>query len=165
MFYIYCHGQHSETRTRWVRSTDNQGREHTRSENYTEVITDFDFFIDIGQNIVGTPVIWSVADSEPAYRGAMVREVEGPEGKRKARREEKKSFKAWVEQRSMRGFPPWIGSLNAQREGTIDETNVLKSSKSLREWADEYCASEKHLKEFVYKKVSVVWILALHHVC
>ncbi len=65
----------------------------------------------------------------------------------------------------MRGFPPWIGSLNAQREGTIDETNVLKSSKSLREWADEYCASEKHLKEFVYKKVSVVWILALHHVC
>jgi hypothetical protein len=32
-------------------------------------------------------------------------------------------------------------------------TDTLRSSKSLREWADEYCASPKYLKEFVYEKV------------
>lgn len=31
--------------------------------------------------------------------------------------------------------------------------SVYKSSKTVREWADEYCASPKILKEFTYTKV------------
>jgi hypothetical protein len=36
----------------------------------------------------------------------------------------------------------------------LPEVDGLRSSKTLREWADDYCASPKYLKEFVYEKVS-----------
>jgi len=35
--------------------------------------------------------------------------------------------------------------------------NGLRSSKTLRGWADEYCASKKYLKEFTYEKVVYGW--------
>ena len=52
------------------------------------------------------------------------------------------------------GQPPWVGRVdNTIFDGSIADLNGLKSSKSLRQWADEYCASPKKKKEFVYKKV------------
>lgn len=86
----------------------------------------------------------------------MVREVELPgpaSGKRKAKRVERKAYKAWVEQRNAIGYPPWVDGVNGWIDGMPDETNSLKSSKTVRQWADEYCASPKYLKEFVYEKV------------
>ena len=88
------------------------------------------------------------------------------ESRRKAKKQEKKSSKAWSEERRTRGLPPWVGpgtlSMSAtSRNPDMDpfKSTVLKSSKTLREWADEYCASNKRLKEFTYEKVrgSVVW--------
>lgn len=78
----------------------------------------------------------------------MVRQVQAPEGRRKATKDETASFKLWESERADKGFPPW-----ASRDGKQD-LNVLQSSQTLRQWADEYCASPKYLKEFVYEKVS-----------
>ncbi len=97
----------------------------------------------------------------------------------KASRQEKKRAGTWRREREMRGLPPWIGPPSpvgmppastmtaGTRTGRGVETNVvgppvnpemyqndvMKSTMTVREWADEYCASDKMLKEFVYHKV------------
>lgn len=43
---------------------------------------------------------------------------------------------------------------------TESETTGLMSSRSLRDWADEYCASRTHLKEFVFTKHVYNWNFA-----
>ncbi|KAJ7786286.1 hypothetical protein B0H16DRAFT_1670459 [Mycena metata] len=153
-FRLHCRGDHTETRYRQV-SHNSEGRRRTRTESYTETVVDFDFYIDASH--FSGPVHWSVDDSEPAYRGAMVREVDTPEGKRKATRAEIKQFKGWVKDRTARGLPPWITSIEAWSDGISPNATVLKSSRTLRQWADEYCASPKHLKEFTYEKVPYGW--------
>ena len=88
-----------------------------------QVVTDFDFCIDIESN---TPVVqWSVADDEPAYRGLMHMVPKVP--------------------------PKFKKSIGTGRQDA--HLYGLRSSKTLRQWADEYCASPKKNKEFVYKKV------------
>jgi len=88
--------------------------------------------------------------------------------KRKAVKTELKSAKAWKVSRWQRGLPPWVGPgsvepgdlrSGAPATGTTAEANVMKSSKTMREWADEYCASDKWLKEFTYEKVIYGWNL------
>lgn len=170
-YHLHCRGTHDETRTRVASYPDNKGRVRYRSESYTETVTDFDFTIDIGRNLPTTssgPVHWSVPDSEPAYRGKMVKEVElcyaeaqtAGKARRKANRRENKSSKAWEHERIERGLPPWVGN-EYRRHGqqsdliSLDEGSGLRSSKTLRTWADEYCASPKHLKEFTYEKVGL----------
>lgn len=80
--------------------------------------------------------------------------------RRRAVKQELKAVKAWKASRWQRGLPPWVGpgsvepgDLRAGAGVGTAEANVLKSSKTLREWADEYCASDKWLKEFTYEKV------------
>lgn len=86
----------------------------------------------------------------------MVREVENLGDRQKVRRAERKAYERWLEERTARGLPPWISSMEDWREGMAEDSiRALKSSKTLRQWADEYCASPKYLKEFVYTKVSV----------
>ena len=86
----------------------------------------------------------------------MVREFEGQTdtGRQVAKRKEIKSYKEWEEKRNGLGLPPWVRRVD---NNITDESSThldgLRSSKTLREWADEYCASPKYLKEFVYKKV------------
>lgn len=153
---ISCRGTHTEVRHRWVTGRDNDGRSRSRQETYTETITDFDFCIDIVPNGPVTPIQWSVADDEPAYRGLMVREFEGSTGtgRRVAKRKEIKSYKEWEEERKGLGLPPWVSRVdNNITDGSSAQLDGLRSSKTLRQWADEYCASPKYLKEFVYKKV------------
>ncbi|KAH7925184.1 hypothetical protein BV22DRAFT_1034293 [Leucogyrophana mollusca] len=157
---LRCKGSHTETHTRLVTHTNNRGESKLRSEQYSERVVDFDFRIDIGQHIVGEPTHWSVGDSAPAYRGRMFREVGFGEDKRKARRGEVKAAKAWDSERNNRGFPPWVGSDYAWHEDQphlMHRNSILKSSWSLREWADHYCASRKYLKEFNYHKVVYGW--------
>jgi hypothetical protein len=85
----------------------------------------------------------------------MVHESEVPfSGKCKAKRVEVKENDAWHESRSAYGLPPWISKGQADR---ADDSTTLKSSKTLRQWADEYCASPKYLKDFKYRKVLYGW--------
>ena len=153
---ITCRGTHTEVRQRWVTGRDNDGRSRSRQETYTETITDFDFCFDIAPTHPVIPVQWSVADDEPAYRGLMVREFEGSTGtgKQVAKRKEIKSYKEWEEKRKGLGLPPWVSRVdNYITDGSSAHLDGLRSSKTLRQWADDYCASPKYLKEFVYKKV------------
>ncbi len=83
--------------------------------------------------------------------------------RRKTTYKERRNAKAWKEQRHYGGLPPWVApttsalGMNEIENPEMDptRTNVLLSSKSLREWADEYCASKQKLKEFTYEKVSI----------
>ena len=137
--------------------------------------TDFDFYIDLTPQITHGPVHWSLPDSEPAYRGGMVLEVDShdltgialgdPEaplqtsGRRKANKVEKTAAKDRKAIRKACGLPPWVASgpesWLQQSDSPPAPAVVLESSKTLRQWADEYCASDKVLKEFTYTKASM----------
>ncbi|KAF9229254.1 hypothetical protein BS17DRAFT_771235 [Gyrodon lividus] len=156
---LHCKGSHTETHTRLVHS-HHESRAGMKTEQYIETILDFDFKIDVGQHIFGEPTHWSMGDSTPAYRGRMFHEVGTNGEKRKAKRVEIKTNKAWEDERICKGFPPWIGSDYAWREDqphVMHTNSVLKSSWTLRQWADDYCASKKLLKEFEHKKVVYGW--------
>ncbi|KAL1681616.1 hypothetical protein EV122DRAFT_260562 [Schizophyllum commune] len=146
---IACEGTHTEHRTRQV---TRDGR--TTTEHYSETITDFSFAIDVEPAL--PPVHWTVADHEPAYRGLMVQEVEGPHGKQRVARSERKRHDAWVEERWLRGIPPWILE-PAFDSGDLESAGTLLSSHIVRDWADKYCASPKYLKEFVFVKTLYGW--------
>ena len=86
----------------------------------------------------------------------MVREFEGSAGtgRQVAKRKEIKRYKEWEVKRKGLGLPPWVSRVdNNIINGSSADLDGLRSSKTLRQWADEYCASPKYLKEFVYKKV------------
>jgi hypothetical protein len=151
-FVIHCRGTHNETRTRFVNKTDSQGRQSTETETYIETVTDFDF--RISQPVPPRATQWTVADEEPAYRGGMSREVGLPGDTAKADRSTMKRFKAWRVERQKHGLPPWVGPDEAPfRTSTDQRSQVLKSSWTLRQWADDYCQSRNIFKEFVYEKV------------
>lgn len=161
-FYrLHCRGNHNETRHRWVTERTNDGRSQSRRETYTENVTDFDFYIDIRPEGDAEPRYWSVPDSQSAYRGCMVREVEYPTGTgtREATNAENKTQKLKETERIKRGLPPWVNDLDGSHEATQGDLESLQSSKSLRQWADEYCASPKYLKEFVFQKVNNVLLV------
>lgn len=116
-------------------------------------------------------------DEEPAYRGKMYREVDVGEfaetgdlegivqqrKRRHASRKDVKMGKARRQERRDRGLPPWASLECEGRLGhagsEVQHTRVLKSSQTLRQWADEYCASDKLLKEFTYEKIVYGWHL------
>ncbi|KAF9475612.1 hypothetical protein BDN70DRAFT_864604 [Pholiota conissans] len=170
-YLLHCHGTHSETRSRWVQERDSHGHSRSRRETYSEVVTDFDFYIEIFPDMSEgrEPIQWSVRDDEPAYRGKMVREYEQSSpsfnniqhGKRIATRKEAKKYKNWIKTRTRLGFPPWIQEEDMGRiymdPAALPQVDALRSSKTLRQWADEYCASPKYLKEFVYEKILYGW--------
>lgn len=174
--YVSIHGDHVEQHTRKIRTTDSNGHTTTRTETHYKTVTDFDFNIDITQYISSGPVHWSLPDNEPAFRGRMFKEVDKlgppkvsldgqnlqtPRIRRKATGKERRNTKAWREERESGGLPPWVApsttatGMNEISNPEMDptRTNVLLSSKTLREWADEYCASKQKLKEFTYEKV------------
>ncbi|PBK77326.1 hypothetical protein ARMSODRAFT_949234 [Armillaria solidipes] len=154
---LHCRGTHTETRQRHVTKAGPGGGSSTQS--YTETVVDFDFYISLDQLILPEPTHWSVADSDPAYRGRMFKEMD-LSGKRKARWKERRAFCFWIKDRDARGLPPWISSIQAtDTYSTLEDSTILRSSKTLRAWADEYCASPKYLKEFVYVKSVYGWNL------
>jgi hypothetical protein len=154
-FLIQCRGTHDETHTRFVSKTDSQGRQVTETESYTETVIDFDFKIE--QPVPPRATQWTVVDEEPAYRGSMSREVGLPGDTIKADSDARKQFKAWRVERHRHGLPPWVRPDDGRREGSnsfrTGNTDALKSSWTLRQWADNYCQSRKIFKEFVYEKV------------
>jgi len=167
VFLVHCIGTHSESRTRTTTSANGT----TTTQSYTETVTDFSFYI--AQRVLPQGAQWTVGDDEPVYRGRMVRETGLPDSvsgsgnksggsKKEAESAQVKRFKAWSEERITRGLPPWVGPSDAaSREPGYKAdavmqprvTDVLRSSWTLRQWADNYCASRAKLKEFVYEKV------------
>ncbi|KAI8995676.1 hypothetical protein BD414DRAFT_480231 [Trametes punicea] len=176
-YLLHLRGTHTEHKTRTVFGKDRQGNPQVREEHYTETVTDFDFYIDVGAQIVHGPVHWSVPDAEPAYRGEMTMEVDSNDlavgdieainhrGRRKATKEEIKSAKERKRLRGEHGLPPWVvpgpdSWYNSTAMSPPPEAQVLASSRSLRDWADGYCMSSKLLKEFTYTKVIYGWNIA-----
>jgi len=95
----------------------------------------------------------------------MVREVEEQDGfslqKRAATRKEGKAIDHLRNYRIENGLPPWVQmqeSLMVMHHRPNGP--VYKSSRTVRQWADDYCASDKLLKEFMYEKVRVVVVLS-----
>ncbi|KAA1471511.1 hypothetical protein DENSPDRAFT_837516 [Dentipellis sp. KUC8613] len=165
-YLLHCKGTHVEHKTRLVTKHDSNGRQRTQTEHYTETVTDFDFSIDVGQHLLPNAVQWTAGDDEPVYRGLMVREVGVASTLHKATKQDIKANKSWGEQRALAGLPPWIsrvapGYTDAGRADVdlpLDRLReVLKSTWTLRQWADDYCASSKYFKEFEYRKVVYGW--------
>ncbi|KAL1738971.1 hypothetical protein HDZ31DRAFT_86044 [Schizophyllum fasciatum] len=146
---ITCEGTHTEHKTRQV---TRDGR--TTTESYSETVTDFSFAIDVEPPLPA--VHWTVADQELAYRGLMVREVQGPLGKYRVPRPERKRHDGWSEERARKGIPPWIPDPAVNGED-LESAGTLLSSHTVRDWADMYCASPKYLKEFVFVKSLYGW--------
>ncbi|KAH9171047.1 hypothetical protein EDB89DRAFT_1190968 [Lactarius sanguifluus] len=161
-FLIHCCGTHKETRSRLVERTDSHGRRRTDTEYDTEIVTDFDFTIE--HQVPPRATQWTVGDEEPAYRGRLCKEVGPPGETTKADGATVDSFKAWLAERRSRGLPPWVAKdrLANFPIGAVEQphrVDVLQSSWTLRQWADDYCQSRKIFKEFVYRKVVYGWDL------
>ncbi len=159
-FLIHCRGTHNETRPRRVERTDSRGRRYTDTEFDTETVTDFDFTIE--HQVPPRATQWTVGDEEPAYRGRMSKEVGRPGEATKADHATIESFKAWLAERRSRGLPPWVAKERLANFpiGAVEQphrVDVLQSSWTLRQWADDYCQSRKIFKEFVYRKVGVTF--------
>lgn len=189
---LHCHGEHTEYRTRQV-STVKNGKTEWRTESYNEIVTDFDFYIDLTDHLYSSPpVLWSRDDRDFAYRGKMVLEAVGAptddnavddhhlaerdalmddeeqglphhaaaSRTRIAKRQDRKRTKAWWKYLLDSGLPPWISQADYE-QGRVDRealrqheyTPPLRSKMTLRAWADDYCASDKILKDFTFEKV------------
>ena len=162
-FTLHIEGTHTEHHTRIVFNSgdgDNGGDFH--HEDYTETVTDFDFRIDLTHYLLQV-THWTVDDSEPAYRGKMVREVEEQDGislqKRAATRKEGKAIDHFRKYRVENGVPPWV-QMEESAAIMYHRPNgpVYRSSRTVRQWADDYCASDKLLKEFMYEKVRMTTV-------
>ena len=133
---------------------------------FVHSVADFDFVIGISQHISVGPYHWSVPDAQAAYRGKLQLEVDraqhghDPErGQVNTKRElaSDEEIAAVNEQATFQkehGLPPWA-TVAAGVDLTLpySATTMLQSSRSLREWTDEYCRSDKVLKKFRYEKV------------
>lgn len=104
---------------------------------------------------------------------ALSRQEHTRRKRRNASKEEKRQANAWKAERTMRGLPPWIGpmspigmppqtrttrGINSSAVGPsvsveLYQNNAMRSTMTVREWAGEYCASDKIFKEFAYEKV------------
>ncbi|KAI1797930.1 hypothetical protein LXA43DRAFT_877356 [Ganoderma leucocontextum] len=179
-YKIHARGTHTEHKTRTVYSRDGNGNYTHRTESYSETVTDFDFYVDLTPQIVYGPAHWSLPDAEPAYRGEMYMQVDSnelvahdpeealPSGRRKPTKEEQKAAQERKKLRKEHGLPPWVASgpeswFQQSQSDTPQCPVVLQSSKTLRQWADEYCASDKLLKEFTYTKIVYGWNIANLH--
>lgn len=138
----------------------------------------------VGGEIPIEPVHWSVADHIPAFRGKMVKEMEETKvpalgatrrEKRKCTRKERKARERWQDEAEGKGLPPWCEEREVDYEGVTSlalsgsntnpwveslaevERHPLRSSRTIRQWADDYCASPKKLKEFVYIQELYGW--------
>lgn len=88
--------------------------------------------------------------------------------RRKATHEERKKTREDEKTRKKAGFAPWLlnpkGALGRgpglspiSEDGQGHFASPNASSKSLRDWTEEYTKSSKRLKEFVFKKVEIIF--------
>jgi len=157
---LRCRGTHTERKHRLVRKEHGNNSSEWVREEYTETITDFSFGIDLSQWVSREPLHWTIPDSTPAYRGKMFKEIDGAEGKRWPTSQELALEEGWTKQRAEMGLPPWVDAQAQSDSSRQGDGSPFKSSRSLREWADDYCRSEQHFKDFIYKKGVFGWNLS-----
>lgn len=150
---LHCKGTHPETRMKTVHYHEN-GHSRSRLESETITVTDFDFKIDITPNLVPGYELWTMDDGEPTYRGKMIKEVGVSGGKRKPDSITLSDAEQWAKQRKTQGCEPW-----SRYAGEVSDRGSIRSSWTLRQWADDYCASKRVLKEFVFMKSIYGWDL------
>jgi hypothetical protein len=152
VFLVHCVGSHLET------NIDDQSTRHMIRVP-SDDITDFSFYI--GYRLLSQATQWTVADDEPVYRGHTACETGIPNLATRADSAQIQQFNAWLEKRTALGLPPWVGPQDAasyeqrHRAGARSQpqdTDALRSSWTLRQWADNYCESHSRFKEFVYEK-------------
>ncbi|KAJ7240284.1 hypothetical protein C8J57DRAFT_1245490 [Mycena rebaudengoi] len=138
---------------RWTRQGENSGGAFIGFQTSVQTYIDFDFCVDVGVFEDGSRV-FSARDLDPVYRGSKEREIYLPEGTAPASDARISQFKADRRARIYQGFPPQE-ILEEQGCGT------LKSSKSLRQWADEFwqVILEHNRKQFIYEKIVHGWDL------
>ena len=149
----------------------------------------FLFLIDIPlpSSVAPHPIHYSLADSEPAYRGRSTREWTNPNGTGKREYTGLSADNTYIKQRDARrarGYPPWLVDLpssapastafNASlplatgaspeeineyvNQQTAIERTAWKSSQSLAQWAEEYVAATRS-KEFIFLQETYGWDL------
>ncbi|KAF8321144.1 hypothetical protein DL93DRAFT_2052137 [Clavulina sp. PMI_390] len=169
-FKLHCRGTHKEVRLRV--SHHHHHDMHAHSGGHEVTITDFDFYIDLTPLLAAQRAeIWTADPSVPAYRGSMYREysvsaqrTQSPfRSAASAETKRAKQFKEWV---TMKGLPPWTpmsAFIAAEGGGAVQATSDQGSrdelKRDVREWADDYCASRKILKDFKFQKVVYGWDL------
>jgi hypothetical protein len=93
----------------------------------------------------------------------MVREIEVQDGftlnRHRPSRKQNNEAQKWREFKERNGLPPWVQGNVLSGPQRVPNDLVVRSSRTFRQWADEYCASDKLLKEFVFKKVVYGWNL------
>ncbi|KAI0031147.1 hypothetical protein K488DRAFT_25836, partial [Vararia minispora EC-137] len=161
-FVVRCRGTHTEHRHHTITTTDAQGRTTTQTESRPENVVDFDFKIDLAQHLLPGALLWTAPDQEPAYRGNSLKTTKNG---LPATRQANKALKNLQKYRSYSGLPPWVGQATVAESGTVNletmdygrQHDVLQSSWTLRQWADDYCSSDKIFKEFVFEKMIYGW--------
>ncbi|KAF8875060.1 hypothetical protein BD779DRAFT_1450402, partial [Infundibulicybe gibba] len=149
-YTVQLRGTHKETHIHTALLSVDDDYE-VYDEPHTVTIKDFQFSIDLTPHLSLGPTHWSLPDSEPAFRGLMVRQMQRRTSRPKPNEEKMALSKAQEHERALEGTPPWISYHGA------GNTSSLQSSKTLRQWVDEYCASPKILKEFMYEKDIYGW--------
>jgi len=101
----------------------------------------------------------------------MQTEMAGPvhhSQRTKVDKEAREAQEAWERERAYRGIPPWKLAKKEQepeplytKEGPGAVRTEL-SSRTMREWADDYATSPKKLKDFKTKKVASHFLVLLH---
>jgi len=127
---------------------DSNGHEHIHRTPRHDTVTDFAFRIDVSKLLNPPPEFYTSPDDEPAYRGEMHRQTMVGGKKKRAGIGGLYERMAWRAERKRRGQEPWTW-----------KGQTTKGSRTVREWADEFCASNKVLKEFEYKKEIYGWDL------
>ncbi|KZT59111.1 hypothetical protein CALCODRAFT_450712 [Calocera cornea HHB12733] len=141
-------GTHSTTVYVETVRHDANGHEHVSRTPRSDTVTDFSFRIDLTKLFQAPPEFYTSPDEEPAFRGEMYRETMVGGKKKAASMGGLYERMAWRAERKRRGQEPWSW------KGMSG-----KGSRTVREWADEFCASKKVLKEFEYKKQIYGWDL------
>ncbi|KAI0825081.1 hypothetical protein BC628DRAFT_287069 [Trametes gibbosa] len=173
---LHVEGTHVETADVKYSLAQADGSKKDSSTEFKSTVTDFDFYVDIGQHICHGPLHWTVPDEVPEYRGRLYREVDRPRDdhdpehgivrtkRKKAHEKDVDATVAWKEFRWQNGLPPWVGPNDRDAQGGSDQVRMLprpastlRSSRSIQDWAHEYCKSKKKLKEFVYDKRVYGW--------
>jgi hypothetical protein len=157
---VHCAGQHDEV----AFSPSNVPQPPSRN------ILDFSFYI--GYQTPSQVTQWTVADDAPVHRGHTMSETGIPRSATKANGAQIERFGAWSKERTARGLPPWISTRDAARYergrrasagSRPPQTEALRSSWTLRQWADNYCGSHSRFKEFVYEKARLRFQVRAEH--
>jgi hypothetical protein len=141
-----------------------QNRHPHRHHGHMETVTDFDFTLDLTSLILPTPALFSTPDSEPAFRGTVTRTYGSGSHMGTLGWKQTRKWKKTRRERQGLGMAPWIAtadtiafSSSVTKAAQSHTSEGLMSNRSLRDWADEYCASSVHLKEFIFTKHVYNW--------